>query len=104
MLVDYSVFAGPGIVLGIVVVCLAVVSIIAVARSQGRKPVAGRETLLGQTAVVQTPLDPEGMVLVEGELWRARARKTRIEVGAQVTVVAIDGLTLRVKEKEVTDD
>lgn len=104
MLVDYSVFAGPGIVLGIVVVCLAVVSIIAVARSQGRKPVAGRETLLGQTAVVQTPLDPEGMVLVEGELWRARARKTRIEVGAQVTVVAIDALTLRVKEKEVTDD
>jgi len=104
MLVDYSVFAGPGMVLGIVVVCLAVVSIIAVARSQGRKPVAGRETLLGQTAVVQTPLDPEGMVLVEGELWRARARKTRIEVGAQVTVVAIDGLTLRVKEKEVTDD
>jgi membrane-bound ClpP family serine protease len=54
--------------------------------------------------VVQTTLDPEGMVLVEGELWHARARKTRIEVGAKVTVVAIDGLTLRVKEKEVTDD
>ena len=104
MLLDYSVFAGPGIALGIVIACLAVVSIIAVARSQGRKPVAGRETLLGQTAVVQTPLDPEGMVLVEGELWRARAQKTRIEVGAQVTVVAIDGLTLRVKDKEVTDD
>jgi len=104
MLIDYSVFAGPGIVLGVVVVCLAVVSIIAVARSHGRKPVAGRETLLGQTAVVQTTLDPEGMVLVEGELWRARARKTRIEVGSHVTVVAIDGLTLRVKEKEVTDD
>jgi membrane-bound serine protease (ClpP class) len=104
MLIDYSVFAGPGIVFGIVLGCLAVVSIIAVARSHGRKPVAGRETLLGQTAVVQTPLDPEGMVLVEGELWRARARKTRIEVGAKVTVVTIDGLTLRVKEKEVTDD
>ena len=104
MLVDYALFTGPATILGIVAVCLAVISVIAVVRSQRRKPAAGRETMLGQTAVVQTTLDPEGMVLVEGELWHARARKTRIEVGAKVTVVAIDGLTLRVKEKEVTDD
>lgn len=104
MLVDYSIFTGPATILGVLVGCLAVVSIIAIVRSQRRKPAAGRETMVGQTAVVQTTLDLEGTVLVEGELWHARTKKLRLNPGAKVTVVKIDGLTLLVKEKEVTDD
>jgi len=30
--------------------------------------------LVGRVASVERPLDPEGFVLVEGELWRARLR------------------------------
>ena len=104
MLVDYSIFAGPSLVLGILAACFAAVSIVAVVRSQRRKQAAGRETMIGRTASVQIPLDPEGTVLVDGELWHARAPKQRIEPGAHVTIVGIDGLMLSVKVKEVTDD
>lgn len=98
MIVDYSVFTGPAVVIGVLVACLAVISIIAVIRSQKRAPVAGRETIIGATAVVQSTLDPEGTVLFEGELWHARAPGGRIEPGVEVTITAVRGLTLTVKK------
>ncbi|MBK5116159.1 MAG: hypothetical protein JJE23_04475, partial [Thermoleophilia bacterium] len=55
----------------------------------------GAEHLLGSAASVRTAIDPIGQVLVEGALWRARAADANpIEVGAEVAVDAIDGLTL----------
>ncbi len=36
-----------------------------------KKSAAGDIQLIGLTAVVETTLDPEGTVLVRGELWRA---------------------------------
>ncbi|TFH36784.1 MAG: hypothetical protein E4G93_01520 [Dehalococcoidia bacterium] len=104
MLVDYSIFSGPAAVLGIGAVCLAVLSIVAVIRSQRRKPVAGRESMIGQTGTVTAALKPEGTVLFNGELWHARTKGPHLEPGTNVTVVKIDGLTLGVKEKEATDD
>lgn len=103
MLVDYSAFAGPATVLGIVAACLLVVSIVAVVRSQRRTVTAGRETMIGRTAVVQTALDPDGTVRIEGELWNASARGARIPAGEKVTVLSIDGLNLTVRKKEVSD-
>jgi membrane-bound serine protease (ClpP class) len=103
MLVNYSLFAGPAIVLGIGAACFAVLSIIAVVRSQRRKVAAGRETMIGQTAVVQTPLQPEGTVRIDGELWNAVARGAPIQAGERVTIVSMDGLNLMVRKKEVTD-
>jgi len=104
MVVDNTLFTGPAIILGIFTGCLVIVSVIAVIRSQRRKPAAGRETIIGQTAVAQTTLNPEGTVLLEGELWRATAGNARIEAGTKVTVVSISGLTVSVKVKEVSDD
>lgn len=104
MLVDYSAFRGPAVALGIVLIVLLLVSVIAVVRSQRRPPVAGREAIVGGTAVAQSALDPTGSVLFEGELWRARSPKSRIEAGEEVAITAVRGLTLTVKKKEVTDD
>ncbi len=104
MIVDYSVFTGPAIVVGALLVVLAVISVIAIVRSQKRQPVAGRESIVGETAVVQSTLAPNGTVLFEGELWHARAPKSRVEAGSEVTVLRMEGLTLIVKKKEVSDD
>jgi len=48
----------------------AAVSIVA-ALSKHKKSAVGDIRLIGLTAVVETKLDPEGTVLLRGELWRA---------------------------------
>jgi membrane-bound serine protease (ClpP class) len=48
----------------------AAVAIVAVL-SKHKKSASGDIQLVGLTAVVETKLDPEGTVLVRGELWRA---------------------------------
>ena len=54
--------------------------------------------LLGLTAVVRERADPQGIAAVEGELWRIVSRQGEpIEVGAEVEVMAQDGLTLIVE-------
>ena len=71
----------------------------AVVRSQRRRPVTGREGLVGKVAVAQTVLDPKGMVLVEGEIWTATAEGDRIEPGEEVVVTKVEGLKLDVAKK-----
>lgn len=63
-----------------------------------RLPVrAGRETLIGRTAEVLSRVDERGgKVFVEGEYWNAVGNET-IEAGRVVEVVAVEGLTLKVK-------
>jgi membrane-bound ClpP family serine protease len=104
MLVDYSLFTGPGTVLAIVVSVLLIVSVVAVVRSQRRRVTVGQETMIGQRGVVQTALRPEGTVQVNGELWHARVHGDHLDPGSRVVVVGVDRLMLTVKEKEVTDD
>jgi membrane-bound serine protease (ClpP class) len=65
-------------------------------RAQLRKPATGSEGLIGQVGVVRAALDPEGQVLVQGELWRAVSDGGRIEEGERVRIVGIERLTLRV--------
>jgi membrane-bound serine protease (ClpP class) len=73
---------------------LAVAKIVQVRRAG---VVTGQEELIGQVGVVRRALDPEGLVFVHGELWRARTNGETVEPGAQVRVEGLDdGLTLRV--------
>ena len=76
-------------------VAFAVAKVIAARR---RPPATGREEMLGQVGIVREPLDPEGLVFVHGELWKARATDgDSIPAGAAVTVERIgDGLVLDV--------
>ncbi|MCS7051842.1 MAG: nodulation protein NfeD, partial [Thermomicrobium sp.] len=68
-----------------------------VARAQTRRPATGREALLGARALVRRPLEPEGLVFVEGELWRARSVAGSIPAGQPVRVVGMEGLVLLVE-------
>jgi membrane-bound serine protease (ClpP class) len=57
----------------------------------------GQEELIGQVGVVRQALDPEGLVFVHGELWRARTDGEAIAPGSEVRVEGLDdGLTLTV--------
>ncbi len=64
-------------------------------RALTRRPVLGASGLIGQVAVARGPLKPDGLVAVQGELWRAVADEP-VEDGAAVVVVDVQGLTLKV--------
>jgi len=66
-------------------------------RAQFRRKVSGQERLIGMTGRARTRLDPEGMVFVDGTLWRAIALDPPIEEGELVQVDRVDGLTLYVR-------
>jgi membrane-bound serine protease (ClpP class) len=65
-------------------------------RAYRSKPKSGMEGLMGEIGLVKERIDPEGLIFVHGEYWRARA-KERIDLGERVEVEAADGLVLKVK-------
>lgn len=72
----------------------------AVVRSQRLQPVTGVAGLVGRPAIVKTPLEPEGTVLLESELWHARVvNGEAVEPGETVYVEKVDGLTVWVTKK-----
>ncbi len=65
-------------------------------RSRGRPPATGESALHGAIAIVRTPLEPDGMVFLHGETWQATSTAGPVTRGAQVRVLAVDGLHLTV--------
>ena len=66
-------------------------------RAQKAPPRSGGEMLVGAVGVARSRLDPDGSVHVQGEMWTATAVGGPIDAGQAVRVVAVDGLTVRVK-------
>ncbi|HYJ34472.1 MAG TPA: nodulation protein NfeD [Candidatus Binatia bacterium] len=64
-------------------------------RAQRRKPMTGREGLVGERGTALTDLEPSGRVFVHGAYWEAESSE-HIERGAAVVVDQVDGLRLRV--------
>jgi membrane-bound ClpP family serine protease len=87
------------LIIVIVVVFLYFV-VLWVVRAHRRKIGAGKEELIGKTAVVKTTLNPKGMVLVEGEHWAAVIDKGRAEPEEEVIITGVDGLKLMVTRKQ----
>ena len=87
---------------GIIGMAIAMVSgMPAMVRARFGTPTIGREWMVGASAEVIEAIDPEGVVLVDGAMWRARSnRATPLSVGETAHVVAIDGLTLEVEPEE----
>jgi len=64
-----------------------------------RQPVVvGSHTIIGRRAVARSPLDPNGMVFVDGEYWSATVEEGTVEEGEEVVVTAIEGLKLMVRK------
>jgi membrane-bound serine protease (ClpP class) len=85
-------------VIGTVVVATVVFFVFvlgAAFRAQRRKPITGREGMVGERGTALTDLEPSGRVFVHGAYWEAESSE-RIERGAAVVVDKVDGLRLRV--------
>ena len=91
------------IALMVALLTYAVISYRIVSRSLKRKPVVGLPNMIGSKAKVVSPLDPEGLVKIRDELWKAKSAGMKIDTGEEVTVVEQDGLELVVHRRS-TDD
>ena len=73
-------------------------------RALRRKPVVGLPDMVGSKAKVVSPLAPEGLVRIRGELWVAKSAGGEMELGREVIVVGQDSLKLVVRESSTTND
>jgi membrane-bound serine protease (ClpP class) len=71
--------------------------VLAVTRSLRMPEITGAGELLGLEGKAQTALEPEGMVFVRGEIWKAHAQEP-VAPGERVEVVGVEGLELRVRK------
>ena len=71
-------------------------------RAYRSRPRGGMDGLIGEVGLVKEPIDPEGLIFVHGEYWRAKCRD-KIEEGERVEVESADGLILRVKKAAKED-
>jgi membrane-bound ClpP family serine protease len=69
-------------------------------RALKRKPMAGLSDMVGSKGKAVSPLDPEGLVKIKGELWRSSSARGRINAGEEVIVVGQEGLKLIVRRVE----
>ena len=68
-------------------------------RAHRRRIGAGKEELVGRTAVVDIALNPKWVVLIEGERWNAVVDKGQVEPEEEVVITKVDGLKLMVTKK-----
>jgi membrane-bound serine protease (ClpP class) len=68
-------------------------------KAQRRKAFTGSSGLIGLTGVAQSDLDPEGRVLVHGEIWKA-VSEGKIKAGSKVRIVNVEGMILQVEGNE----
>jgi membrane-bound ClpP family serine protease len=71
-------------------------------RTLKRQAQAGLPSMVGMHGKAAGPLDTEGLVKIRGELWGAVAEEGKIEAGAEVEVVAQNGLKLSVRKNDST--
>ena len=69
-----------------------------------KKQITGREGMIGREGKVVTPLAPEGVIKVRGELWKASSTEASISTDEEVIVVRLDGLKLLVRRKNGAEE
>lgn len=73
----------------------------AMVRTRFSTPTIGREWMIGEPGLAKGPVDPDGIVIVQGAPWRARTnRATPIADGETVRVVSLEGLLLEVEPED----
>jgi len=72
---------------------------------QWKKPIAGKESMIGMIGTARTDLNPNGQVFLHGELWQATTSDEKpVKKGEQVIVEALDGLRLIVKKTDKKEE
>lgn len=85
------------VLVALVIGAFAALGIWLVIRTRNRPVTTGQEGLIGRMAEVRRRLDPEGMVFVEGALWRAVSEDGPVEPGEWVRVTGVYELRLTVR-------
>ena len=62
------------------------------------KPLVGLPDMVGSKGEVVSPLAPDGLVKIRGELWVARSKSGEVNLGREVIVVEQERLKLVVRE------
>ncbi len=73
-------------------------------RALRRKPLLNLPDMVGSKGKVVSPLAPEGLVRIKGELWVAKSASDEIEPGEEVTVVGQDRLKLVVQGSDTAQN
>lgn len=84
--------------MGIAVV-ITVGSLYLASKSAMLKVVTGAEGLIGALGIAHSELNPEGTVMVHGEIWNAES-DGKIEEGEQVVIEKVEGLKVKVKKSD----
>jgi len=84
-------------IIGIGVGVIFMVVLYKIIRAQLSHLQVGAEALIGKKGKVTTPLNLEGMIMVEGEYWSAVGSEP-IGEGEEVEVICSEGLLLKVKK------
>ena len=69
-----------------------------------QKQMVGLPDMTGTKGKVVSPLAPEGLVKIKGELWIASSASGEMESGGEIIVVEQDRLKLVVRAKSAADD
>ncbi len=82
----------------LLVILSALIIALLIALSRHKKAGTRDASVIGARALVESKLDPEGSVIIDGELWRARSIDgTSVAREAKVRVVELRGHLLIVK-------
>jgi membrane-bound serine protease (ClpP class) len=66
-------------------------------KAHRRKPITGREGLLGETGIAKSKIDPQGKVFIHGEYWDAISDEI-IPEGTRVKVTEVKDIGIKVKK------
>jgi membrane-bound serine protease (ClpP class) len=67
-------------------------------RSRRLPAATGPQAMVGRQAVARSPLDPDGIVFMDGSRWTAHAEDGRVEEGERVVITEVKGLKLTVRK------
>ena len=84
------------VLIGVIVAFIVAIITYKSFKPQFFKPKIGPEAMIGRKGETVTPLNPAGMVQLDGEYWSA-VSPVPIEKGTLVEIVGIEGLKLLVK-------
>jgi len=76
----------------------------AILPSLRRKKVTGAEGMIGMECEVVESLEPNGIIKVQGEYWKARSVDEDVAVGEAVEILRLEKLTLEVRRKNPSSE